>query len=595
MKNAYEAAVEKTFIKSIRSVFLVDDAFPTFADMFKSRTTLKRYKEQERANRLYQAFRKYHLPCDIENSFRPSDTKLVERMRKCDLIVLDFHLNGGDDDSEKALNILRHLADSDHFNTVIVYTKKPELNEVWLEIAANLRPDLSQPLDVLTNHADAAAWWDTADPTAIEIPSEDALASYLLGDIDNVERTERRRLIACIREAGAKTKLDVLLEALLRHHVGCRQISVKHRQQREPEVRARMLQGRFEKGRPYWLQCRGCFVAIVQKTEIENGTEADFLVQSLRHALLDWKPSFLQLLISEIQNNLELESLAADPQTFSDAVRQVGLSHYLLRLIAEDDEESAVELIVDRIIETVRYKISADSKLRFFAHDVLSQRREEFKDKLKHEDQIERAKALAHVPIKVKSDEVLFFLNSFLSSEPFGRSRLTTGTVFRHEKNYWMVMSPACDLTSRPPRGSQLWMKAMHPIRALLAVNLKCVPIDTALKEAIHGRHAFLNPGTDQIAVEIVNELTSAPSPEMFFALNAGRVDAKNGRMRFRGFRVCRSGPEKRLQQKFSKPTDFLVIGQLRANYASRILQFTGAHLARIGVDFFNMEKRDSI
>jgi hypothetical protein len=594
MTNVYEAAVKQTFIDSLRSVFLVDDAFPSFADMFGKRPVAERFKESERARRLYRAFRKRHLPCDIENTFRAGDIQMVERMRKCDLIVLDFHLDADDTDTSKALHILRRLADSDHFNTVVVYTKKRELRHVWLEIAANLRPDLTRPKDVLARDAQANDWWETADLDEIETPSESAIVNYLLGGMERVPGVERARSIKSIQEAEAKGNYGVLFEAMLRREVGRLQTPLNAELDAELGPSLRTLQGRFENGKPYWLQCRGCFVAIINKVEEDNDAEADLVMLGLREALLDWQPNFLQLLISEIQNRLELESLAADPRTFSDQVRQVALSHYLLQsLDEEEDEEGSVEAVVDRIVEIVRNKISADTKLRAFARKVLTQRRAALKAGLANPDILARAQALAHVTAVSKPEDILFFLNSFLSTELFVRSRLTTGTIFVLEKQYWMVMSPACDLTSRPPAQSQRWTKDIHPVRAILAISLQPDSLTAALKDATRGRHAFLFSESQPLALQLLTE-HSAPALEMFFALDAGRVKTgKDGRARFRAHRVARVGKEQRTRPQLSPVTEFVVVGQLRANYASRVLQFTGAHLARIGVDFFNSAKGD--
>ena len=181
------------------------------------------------------------------------------------------------------------------------------------------------------------------------------------------------------------------------------------------------------------------------------------------------------------------------------------------------------------------------------------------------------------------SGEVLFFLNSFLSSETFNRSRLTTGTVFRRGDEYWMVMSPACDLTGREPSGSQPRMQGIHPIKAVIALRAKIEPIDQALKNAAHGRSAFLRIVDTKVAFNLFFTGIN-PAPESFFAENAGKVMfSKKGVANFRGTQVLRSERRSGISPKLAAVAQFEVVGQLRANYASRILQFTGSHLGRIG------------
>jgi hypothetical protein len=343
------------------------------------------------------------------------------------------------------------------------------------------------------------------------------------------------------------------------------------------------LQGRFTNG-PHWLQCRGCFIAIVKKN---NEDEVRRLMSALDEALLDWKPNFLQILVSEIQNNLELESFAADPRLFSDVERQVGLSHYLLSQLAEDgDQIAAVEAIVDRIVETLRHRISADENLRSFGDKVLTDIRTDFADAITSDKPIANAGVFAHASGKFDEQRILFLLNSFLSTEQFSRSRITTGTVFTDGTAHWMVTSPACDLTARPTGGKEAWSNELHPVKAVLAIKLKLVDVSQSLKDATQGKHAFLVNGKTFAPLEIFEKQTSQPEPEIFFVLEAGRTRFAAGKpATFKAIRVLRTNPK--TFPKLAGQRAFSVLGQLRANYASRVLQLTGAHFARIGVDFF--------
>lgn len=426
MSAVYDKAVHKTFVESLRSVFLVDDAFPRFGDMFKSERSRRKYKEQDRAAALYGEFRKRHLPCDIENTFRRGDIKMVERMRKCDLIVLDFHLDTDDTDNTKSIEILRRLAASRHFNTVIVYTKAERLSDVWLDIAANLRPDLAFE-GFLDSHVGELDWWKKSDTSKLQVPTEAAMAEFLTRGYAGVSRGARKDIGDDIVANGADGDRSVLSEALLRLHVSKRQ----HAPIADLKIELagpHALQGSFAKNGPHWLQCRGCFIAIVRKTDDD---EVGHLMSSLDAALLDWRPNFLQILVSEIQNNLELESFAADPRLFSDVERQIGLSHYLLSNLKEDGDQTAtVESVIDRMVETLRHRISGDEKLRTFAGDVLVDIRADLGAAITSPTPIANASALAHASGNFDPHRILFLLNSFLSTEHFSRSRITTGTVF---------------------------------------------------------------------------------------------------------------------------------------------------------------------
>jgi hypothetical protein len=582
MSSVYEKTVHKTFVDSLRSVFLVDDAFPNFGDMFKSERTLNRFKEKERAAALYGEFRKRHLPCDIENTFRKGDIKMVERMRKCDLIVLDFHLDPDDRDNTKSIEILRRLSASRHFNTVVVYTKAESLTDVWLDIAANLRSDLRFG-GFLDGHAAESDWWQAADVAHLTVPTDAAMAGFMTSGLVGVSREARTEIIKDLAIKGHGIDRSVLAEAWLRFNVSKRQhapIEGTETDSTDPQV----LQGRFAKDGPHWLQCRGCFIAIVRKTDAD---EVRHLMSGLDAALLDWKPNFLQILVSEIQNNLELESFAADPRLFSDVERQIGLSHYLLSELAEDgDQTAAVESVVDRMVETLRHRISGDKKLRDFAGKVLSDIRTDLGASIKSNRTMDNASALAHAKVEFDSERVMFLLNSFLSTEHFSKSRITTGTVFREGSDYWMVTSPACDLTARKTGPAETWSNGLHPVKAILAIKLQLVDVPKSLKDATQGKHAFLVKDKEFFPLRMFDEQTSQPAPEMFFALDAGKTRFAPGKMAtFRAIRVSRMDPKK--FPKLASTREFSIVGQLRANYASRVLQMTGAHFARIGIDFF--------
>jgi hypothetical protein len=589
MSFDYESAVKKTFVESLRSVFLVDDSFPTFEDMFEDRKSVEEdYSEFERARKLYSAFRGKQLPCDIENSFTPGDIEMVERLRKCDLVVIDFHLTPGSEDGSRSIEILRRLADSKHFNTVVVYTNA-ELEQVWFEVAANLRPDLRLDPFLVDNERETE-WWDLHKTSDLDEPAKESIAQFLLGGIDGVERTGRKQIIDDVRKNGGNGKGDLkkMAEMLLRGEVDKHRPEAMGNYDAEDTLGPRSLHGNYGAGKPHWLQSRGCFIAIVKKTDQED--ETGILMKGLTEALLDWRPSFLQILVSEIQNTLESDSVATNPKAFSDAKRQVGLNHYLMeQLVTENDPESAVENLMDRIVETIRHGISADTEMRTFATDVLADVRKILGPKLTTSNKLANAAALAHIDRPMDDVDVISSLNAFLSTERFAKSRITTGTVFAKDEEFWMVATPACDLTSRVPKPREAWMKSLHPVRAMIAVKLTKVKMATALSSATQGKHAFLVHREQALPLSVFDPITSSPDAEMFFAIDAGKVASVGEEYRFKAMKVAQSEEA----PKLSEVIEYHIVGQLRPNYASRVLQVTGAHLSRIGIDFFNVGGRE--
>ena len=170
--------------------------------------TIESFSERDRARKLYSSFRNdHHLPCDIENSFKHGDLEMVDRLRKCDLIVIDYHLDPGSIDNSKSIEILRRLADSKHFNTVVVYTNA-DLSEVWFDVAANLRPDLR--LDpFLDSNEKEAEWWDGVDASNFAELSEESVSQFVKNGIEGVDRTLRHQIIENVKKSGGDGKGDL--------------------------------------------------------------------------------------------------------------------------------------------------------------------------------------------------------------------------------------------------------------------------------------------------------------------------------------------------------------------------------------------------
>jgi hypothetical protein len=119
-----------------------------------------------------------------------------------------------------------------------------------------------------------------------------------------------------------------------------------------------------------WIQSRNCFVAIVGKAAALSGDDRDpaGVMQGLGQALLGWRPNFFQLLVSEIQNVLELEALATEDEHLRDPNTQAGLWLYLLESIADVDPHDASEVksalgsIIGRIVDSMRRRLATAIK-----------------------------------------------------------------------------------------------------------------------------------------------------------------------------------------------------------------------------------------
>ncbi len=617
-QTEYNEKVISTFGEAaLRSVYVIDDQFPTYSDLIAGNKDS--FSEWEIALRLHEFFREKKIPCDIENlaGVQVSDNQ-IDRIRKSDLIVLDYNLDSSDhNDSKTAIDILGRLADTSHFNMVVVYTKAPDLDKVWAEVAASMRGGWEDAKS--TRHTEVYEKWvaglDTPQPPAMPKPIRHAGIKDHYKNVPsatiNAFRTEL--LNASTGEDGKPTlgmdDLTTLIE-----EVGRREIKQILKDHHEAELaKTRDITANCE-GNLRWVQAGQCFITITGKpSDIDgHGTSPDHLVSCLHDALVDWKPSVLQLIIATIQNLLELNALATEAKSLSDPTIQVGLSYYLLwslphELNPDNPEELAptVAAIVTKLVENLRQRVSGDHELNNSAARLLMHRLKEEKwfgepstQPVKRPRLFATAKAISNLPpAKIPSDEnsLLLHLNAFLSAEPFAHDGVTTGTIFGEvgTQERWICLTPACDMVPRRPNEFQKWMYDIHPLRPATMVRLHEFgdPIKAA-KNAEHGKFVFLSDKQNAVtAYSIVDETASQPVLETFFAQNAGRAinHVESGSIRFEAQRLKVNIGTKQTELIASS---FEIFGQIRSTYASRFLHLVGQHTSRIGVDFVSIQKQ---
>lgn len=612
---AYQTAVKETFeTKPLRTVLMIDDEFPTFADLGRGNDGSNKFKQTDRAIVLYEGFRQRQMICDIENNVDDVET---DRLRKSDLVVLDYHLGPTAGDTKKALSLLRALSNSKHFNTVVVYTAESDQDRVWLDIIATLTGDWLSLREKLK--PDAQAHWDRlSDENNLPTASLDAIKQFAVrGEIRDLVDSTRKAAEIELQERGVPLSacgeiIKAMIYEDMARRAGDHAKAQKHRVvgNNANEVR--------------WIQSRNSFVAVLKKADNPGAaSEPAELMSYLSEALLAWRPNLFQILISEIQNILELEALATQDVHLREPVTQTALWYYLLESIGVLDLSSAPDVtiplmgIVDKIVDGIRRRLSTDSELLALASkSLLGELRDmawsrENWPKSGKTEMVKASIKLARTEGLVKSPDILFTLNSFFSTERFGRAHLTTGTIFHDltTNEYFVAASPACDLVARQPGAEQVWASAIHPLTPVVAILLHPIAgsIDSALADATKAQHVFLRIRDERKAFKLVNSV-GQPAYEFLFAKNEGRVWEEDRKLFFKAGRMKSKTAPTDLEgavnetdaQRATIPTDeaderelvysnFEVVNQLRAVNATRVLQLVGQHLSRIGLDFVNM------
>lgn len=600
---AYEAVVKETFeTKPLRTVLMIDDEFPTFSDLARGETeqTKKRFAQKDRAVALYDAFQKRHMICDVENVANEVRT---DRLRKSDLVILDYHLGPGHNESDRAIEILRELAATKHFNTVVVYTAEPNLDNVWLDIMASLSGAWTTlPADL---SGEAQQHWERlSDEGRLPDATIEAMMAYskrrnIRSLATNVRQAAQEELVAL---GVPQNQCGAIIEALIHRAMAAR----SGRYAAEPY---RPAVGNYEADRR-WIQSGSVFIAILKKDGLSND-EADpaGIMAGLNNALLAWQPNLIQILISEIQNILELEALATEDDHLKDPVTHTALWYYLLDALGpldtatDPDVKVPVMALVDKIVDGVRRRLSSDPSLLDLASRALMGElrvtgwTQDTWPRSGTKAMLESSILVARTKDLTTHSKTMFRLNAFLSTEPFRRAHLTTGTIFRHtpSEQYFVAASPACDLVSRRPSSDQWWTHSIFPFTPLVGIMLAPSGIDAALNEAAHGVHVFFEQGADSKAFKLVAGPGHQPAYEFFIVKNEGRVRDNDGRVIFDAARLVpkdvgnSSAIGKAATEREWIDAEFEVVAQLRGVNATHILQMAGQHLSRIGLDFISM------
>ena len=599
---AYEAVVKETFEnKPLRTVLMIDDEFPTYLDLEAGETAenAKRFKQKPLAAALYRGFKKRNMICDIENTVIDDEP---ERLRKSDLVVLDYHLGPGDNNNEQAIKLLRDLAHSKHFNTVVVYTNEPDLDKVWLDIIACVRGGWSGVPTTLSDNA-RTEWDRLSDDKALPESSKEARMQFAArGRLEDISATDKAILTTELRERGVAANIqDLILGALLHQDLA----TVAGEYADKPGW---PTTGGFKNG-SRWVQSQNAFIAILQKPQLAtdgshpaDDTDPVGIMAGLRFALLAWQPNFIQILVSEVQNVLELEALATADGQLQKSDTQTALWYYLLQSLEKFDLSNPIDVtvpiiaIIDRILDGIRQRLISDEELLKHASSALIGSLKETNWTVDTWPNpsirlFEEAAKLARADGIVNLTQTMFKLNMFFSTEDFARSHLTTGTIFKgvELQTYWVTSSPACDLEDRIPGLSQVWARSIDPLTAVVALRLEpYANIEKALKEAATGKFVFLEtPAGKQRVFKLVDD-AGTPSYEFFFAHERGKVSRDGARKLFKAHRliVNAAAPTGTLSAE-----EFEIVHQLRGLNASRTLHVAGQHLSRIGVDFVGMPR----
>ena len=525
--------------------------------------------------KVIQSFRQGPRPVllDIHDGSNVSeDTQgdAIAHLHHCDLLVLDYQLDKDmPGDGTRAIELLKNLMSNEHFNLVVIYTIE-ELDRVFDTVRWQLimpsSPRLSeeerrQAEVLISEEEDRIEGFENGVTASIG-------ASQYFHSRRNQDRY--RRIMALDQEPygefahwAKQSSWDNDQKFLVLRHL-------LDNLERD-KITTSPFQRRFSdldwsSSDAKWIKSDSAFVALSSKKDNQYD-----LLSELRSALIDWKPWPSRLFLAKLQAEIYNFGAVAQRSALSD---RHALAYWYYLLVTTTDTN-------DR-----RYRIS-DTLSRHSEQllKTILPRVEDFVKRLVESD-IAQANAPTvcsrhfAVDLDLPKDRTLAELqhNAYVcSTDPVG-SHLSTGQIFLMADEYWLCLSPACDMVpSQVPR----WRRTEFG-NNLPFIGIQLQKVNENREHDIRSnRYLFLRL-SEKVSVFCFNEASDVEAPpkwHLLYASDLGRFSDDQFRFTVGMIKTDGTGLS-------YKECPAQVISQLRYPYALNLIQKLGMSLTRIGLDF---------
>ena len=588
---AYSDLVKEVYIDPIRTVIVIDDEFPSLDGMIAKELGDEQPWAGDEANvrnvkEILNFCRSKEKPwlVDVHDGKKVAvnqDAGIAPYLHHSDLVILDYHLDGDEGSGEKAIKILRELAENDHFNMVVVYTKaygEPggDVDRVVREISLGLSsPDNSFELPDKTVQAlkDGIEEWEIEDEEIYtKLKSEVTEQTYLAvrsagSDCRKALRLPECKVILELYKARPKT-VKIALKDLLQWLLNKKEKEIKDQLSPVPLGNVTLS---APGGETNWIRTNLLFVSVVSKSK-----QPQEIPDKLLQALNEWCPRPHRLLMAKMRSLIDERGVVAETEVLSNNFIQTG---WLLDLLDTHNQDpmAAISKTINRHWEALG--------------DVLATDIVEFSGQLikyiagQDREKIMKTHNLLNLAGEAKNISKHF--NCYVNTKPIEGFHLTTGHVLEFikpgEKNeYGVCLSPACDMV--PGQKTSGWFGRLGDYIPFIMVFLSEVSDKTALANIDQNIFLFLNISDDirTFAFNPNGDVKSNPSWEQMFAENKGVLIGVNKELVIR--RLCSDPQNLKIESIKAK-----IIAQLRYEYALNLLQRLGVSLTRVGLDFRNI------
>lgn len=576
---SYEQFIREAFIDPIRSVLIVDDDYPTYDDVLGQREESYRAVPSEKSwtqnpSSIHEQIRKFRgrprpLLVDIHdgtNVTGDGETKIASYLHQTDLLILDYELDKSrKEDGSQAISILRSLTRNNHLNLVVVYTNL-DLDEAFDSVR----------IGMLGPSKDGVAQEERITAQCLIDDGEERVDGFTKNLRESVgmeqylhSRQDENYLRRMAKGLEPFRRFVDLCADFCNHHerkTVLRYILEQFEREQQTQLNEETPPGLdwSSSSSIRWVRTNSVFIAFSRKTG------ADDLLSVLSESLGNWEPDPSTLFLTKIRASMDEYGVVNQADVLKQ--RHAFSLWYENLLIAEDTEREALiaESVLrhsDRLMETILPHVTRFAEKLIddeSADSPIGTVGKRFGVNLAKEEERRQA-TLSH--------------NAFVCSKPPGGWHLFTGDVFVMKEDFWICLSPACDMV--PSQISRTRVKELGNRLPFMAVRLTPMPDGKLPKDLNSGRYVFLRI-RDAVKVFSFNphSASSAPDWRILYAENRGKFFGDD--FQFTVIRIEDDGKG----TVSGVLCDAQVVAQLRYEYALNLVHKLSGFLTRIGLNF---------
>lgn len=614
----YSQLIHEAFIDPIRSVTVIDDEYPTFAELLSKEATSasanagladsQQFPENnklmpENIERLKNIIALCHhekkWSIDIHDGKSPefsNEGSIPQYLGHSDLIILDYHLDGeiSPDNGERARQVIKSLENSNHFNMIIVHTKGSgdnDIQQVFDEILCLFaKPDLQHFYHIPPEKNEVIEEW-------IDIHSENSTFTIFdkkisiqdcLKHIEFNEETsvnigldkhflfgDESEITDIVKLINSESELKIQKNDLIKWIIGEQINVIKNKLEGISHKKFKWLWN--ENNLLNFIQTGHVFITVIRKRNIDPKIE---LIESLEKALTEWNAPPMHLLMAKMRHLINEKGLEQANKIIAYREAQAGWLHNLIS--SNKDDLSTHDIVINAHWEQLARKTK--NEIRDFSIKLINTLSNNFQNNAKS--------TVSHFfPECIDNNKTLAFLNAFTCSQPVLEKNLTTGTILKIDNEYWVCLSPACDIS---PRVKNQWKNRIgENLLAFKAVKLESETTNKdANKKANSNNYIYIIEKNEPKALSFIKKEGENPYWDILYATNLGCFKQNN----------TLDVNFLRLEENSITPTDStsvglkiekrtaVIIAELRYEYALNFLQKLGANQSRVGLGFTDIK-----